>query len=138
MTETTKRDEREAFEAWCEKEGVQTERHPRTGVYCYPSARVAWRSWQGAWKIRARAALATAPEQTGEPAITQCWSTTDGTRCDNCGRGLSAHIDQRWCDPASTNRLTGEQIEALRIAADALIERYAAPIRAIIAATEGK
>lgn len=34
--------------------------------------------------------------------------------------------------PASTNRLTDEQIAALRIAADALIEKYAEPIREIL------
>jgi hypothetical protein len=39
--------QRAAFEAWCKTEGIDAGRNDN-GVYFFPSARVAWRSWQAA------------------------------------------------------------------------------------------
>jgi len=41
-------EQRSWFEAWCISEGINAERSPVTGVYSYPSARVAWRAWKAA------------------------------------------------------------------------------------------
>lgn len=40
-------DSRERFEAWCESESINASRLA-SGIYTYPSARVAWRGWQAA------------------------------------------------------------------------------------------
>jgi hypothetical protein len=48
MTNDSKDQGREAFEAWCEREGIDADKSANTGVYSYPSARVAWRAWQAA------------------------------------------------------------------------------------------
>jgi len=63
---------RDEFEAWCDKEGVQAERHVRTGVYCYPSARVAWRAWKAAWRPRAKAEATTTRSADASP-ISKEW-----------------------------------------------------------------
>jgi hypothetical protein len=44
MTDT----QRDAFEAWCDREGIHTQLNPLTGIYESPTTRVAWRSWQAA------------------------------------------------------------------------------------------
>jgi hypothetical protein len=49
---------RERFEAWCESEGISADKSRLTGIYSYPSARVAWRSWQAAERQALERALA--------------------------------------------------------------------------------
>ena len=41
-------EQRAWFEAWCISEGINAERSTTTGVYSFPSARVAWRAWKAA------------------------------------------------------------------------------------------
>lgn len=123
-------------------------------------------------KLYARAALATAPEQAGEPlkwpdvydeliaagvgditarrlaakytAPGQAEEAVGEVAADIAWIGWTVHASGAWNSlpvgtklftappPASTNRLTDEQIAALRIAADALIEKCAEPIREIL------
>jgi len=102
MTETTKRDEWEAFEAWAKDA-------PRYGRDCAPGA---WDAWQ------ARAALATAPEQAGEPVEMALCSTEQvflkpnqlyrfyvKEGCAECARVADPTSAP---PPASTNRRTDE------------------------------
>jgi hypothetical protein len=61
---SVEQDERGAFEAWCQAEGISPDKSVQTGVYSYPSARVAWRAWQ------ARAASTSAKVAQGAEALT--------------------------------------------------------------------
>jgi hypothetical protein len=49
-----------------------------------------------------------APQQ--EPSITSTWTTTSGSRCDNCGRALHEHISQRYC-PMPVQQQQAEPVE---------------------------
>lgn len=48
--------QRAAFEAWCDREGINPKRSSLTDVYESPAARVAWRAWQAAQAVLSGAA----------------------------------------------------------------------------------
>jgi hypothetical protein len=169
MTETTKRDEREAFEAWYVRE-YERAPDPLRLADCGK-----WQAWQGCAESTAErlmtlericagvtdemieggwtalglsrhakslenklAALATAPEQAGEP--NEGAAPLEGCKHRVCHKGGACWEKGRCLDPiASTNRLTDEQIDEIATQFDEGKWFDWRPFaRAIIAATEGK
>ncbi|HEX7892555.1 MAG TPA: hypothetical protein VF447_00095 [Terriglobales bacterium] len=70
--------EREAFEAWCTSEGIDADKSKATGVYSYPSARVAWRAWQA----RAASTATALAEQSAAPMADEPRNVEGMTRAE--------------------------------------------------------
>jgi hypothetical protein len=165
MTETTELGEREAFEAWWTRDKSGDEQRARIdlmrenidheGEYSLLRMQTAWESWQ------ARAALATAPEQAGEPIYqvrmkgSLKWQDLEQISFDmyTDEERYARRIVYTAPPPASTNNIDWRDICAAlvdiyddamnnapedRCYVDGAWKEELDKARAIIAATEGK